>query len=226
MDERTAINALVSDLHWQIDQMPKRGIKDAAGNPYNPTYYKRGLQNAVNRGGRAVADYILGYLNRSPSDGYKKLEDADSLDCACEALIADETKPYAWLFTDEERAAARKRLAPYLAAIETRKRKTAERIERLRAELPDDVDALRSMAENADDDDAALVVAVNLRHLERAPDDVPSFIRLGRAYEALNNDAAALEAYEDAVLRAPQNAIANRRLADLERRLRSTGAGG
>src|SRR4051794_35551410 len=50
MDDRDAIAALISDLHWQIDQLRPRGIKDSAGNPYNPSYYKRGLQEAA-RGG-------------------------------------------------------------------------------------------------------------------------------------------------------------------------------
>src|SRR3954470_1477681 len=95
MDEHDAIEALISDLHWQIDQLPGRGIKDRAGNPYNPTYYKRGLQNAIDRGDLAVVEYVLGYVHGPPSDGYKKLEDADSLDLACEALVEDATKPYA-----------------------------------------------------------------------------------------------------------------------------------
>jgi len=75
MNERDAIAALVSDLHWQIDQLPRRGIKDSAGNPYNPSYYKRGLQNAIERGGLAVAEYVRGYVYKPPSDGYQKLED-------------------------------------------------------------------------------------------------------------------------------------------------------
>jgi hypothetical protein len=44
MDEHEAVGALVSDLHWQIDQMKPRGIKNEAGHPYNPSYYKRGLR--------------------------------------------------------------------------------------------------------------------------------------------------------------------------------------
>src|SRR3954469_1234069 len=107
MDERDAIEALVSDLHWQIDQMPRRGIKNQAGNPYVPSYYTRGLNNAIERGGTAVADYVRGYLTKPPSDGYKKLEVANSLDLACEWLVADGDKPYAFLFSDADRARAR-----------------------------------------------------------------------------------------------------------------------
>ena len=107
MSEREAVNALISDLHWQIDQLIPRGIKDAAGNPYQAPYYRRGLASAVERGGLAVVEYVRGYLYKPPSDGYKKLEDADALDLACESLVQDERKPYAHLFTDEDRAAAR-----------------------------------------------------------------------------------------------------------------------
>lgn len=90
MEDSAAIEALISDLHWQIDQLKPRGIEDRAGNPYNPGYYKRGLDNAMKRGGLAVAEYVRGYLYKPPSDGYKKLEEADSLDLACESLVQDD----------------------------------------------------------------------------------------------------------------------------------------
>ncbi len=136
MDDQDAIAALISDLHWQIDQMGPRGIKDRAGNPYNPSYYKRGLQTAIDKGGLAVADYLRRYLNKPPSEGYRKLEDANSLDLACEALIADPERPYAHLFTDAERGAARKRLEWHLNAIEQRRAERQRRIDKQRSELP------------------------------------------------------------------------------------------
>lgn len=135
MDDREAIAALISDLHWQIDQLRPRGIKNNAGGPYNPSYYKRGLDNAIERGGVAVADYVRRYLYKPPSDGYKKLEEADSLDLACEYLIADESKPYAHLFSETDRATARQRLAPHVAAIEARKAERRARVEAARKRL-------------------------------------------------------------------------------------------
>ena len=104
MNDRDAIAALVSDLQWQIDQLRLQGSKDNAGNPYDPSYYKRGLHNAIDRGGLAVADYIRRYLCKPPSEGHKKLEEADSLDLACEALVVHESEPYAHLFTERDRA--------------------------------------------------------------------------------------------------------------------------
>src|SRR3954447_22924377 len=190
MHDRDAIAALVSDLHWQIDQLKPRGIKDNAGNPYNPSYYKRGLQNSIDRGGVAVADYVRRYLYKPPSDGYKKLEEADSLDLACEALVADETKPYKNLFTAADRSAARARLAPHIKAIQARKAATQARIDARLAELPDDLERLRQRAAEPMNQEEA--IAINTAILKLAPKDVVAFIRLGRAYEAIGSAERAI----------------------------------
>jgi hypothetical protein len=135
MDMHDAVEALISDLYWQIDQMNPRGIKNAEGNPYNPSYYKRGLQEAIDRGDREVIEHVQRFVNKPPSDGYKKLEEADSLDLACEALVADADKPYASLFSETDRSAARNRLAPHQAAIDARKAEQLARIDAARATL-------------------------------------------------------------------------------------------
>lgn len=135
MDMHDAVEALISDLYWQIDQMKPRGIKNAAGNPYNPSYYKRGLQEAIDRADREVIEYVQRFVNKPPSDGYKKLEEADSLDLACEALVADADKPYASLFSETDRSAARNRLAPHQAAIDARKAEQLARIDAARVTL-------------------------------------------------------------------------------------------
>lgn len=135
MNHHDKVHALISDLYWQIDQMKPRGIKDAAGNPYNPSYYKRGLQEAIDKGDSEVVAYVRRFLSKPPSDGYKKLEDADSLDLACEALVADADKPYASLFSDADRRTACERLAPYQAAIDARKVEQRARIDAARAEF-------------------------------------------------------------------------------------------
>ena len=217
MNDREASTELVHDLRWQIDQMGPRGIKNSAGNPYNPSYYKRGLNTAAERGRQAVVEYVRGYLSKPPSDGYKKLEDADSLDLACEALVADADKPYSQLFTDGDRQAARDRLAPHIEAIEARKAASRTRIEARRARLPADVAELRALAGDAVSAEDA--VAISLRILEQTPDDVVALNRLGRAYEALGLRDAAGDAFGRVLAIDPQNAIAKRRLRDLQRRV-------
>jgi tetratricopeptide (TPR) repeat protein len=215
MNDQEAIAALVSDLHWQIDQLGPRDIKNNAGGPYNPSYYKRGLRNAIDQGDLAVAEYVRRSLYKAPSDGYRKLEDADSLDLACEALVADETKPYAHLFTEADRAAARKRLARHIEAIEQRKAATSARIDARRSELPDDIAQLREHAAQTTQPEDA--IAVNMAILRHAPDDSVAMNRLGRAYEAIGSIAQAKQTFQRAVEVNPDNTIAVGRLRDLVR---------
>ena len=215
MNDHDAIAALVSDLHWQIDQLGPRGIKDKAGNPYNPSYYKRGLRNAIDLGDLAVAEYVRRYLFKSAGDRYRKLEHADALDLACEALVADGDKPYAFLFTDADRAVARKRLAPHIEAIEERKAASSARIDVRSSELPDDIEQLRDHAAEATRPEGA--IAVNTAILRQAPDDSVALNRLGRAYEAIGSIAQAKETFQHAVEVDPDNTIAVGRLRDLVR---------
>lgn len=212
-DERAAVAALVSDLHWQIDQLKPRGIKDAAGNPYQASYYKRGLKSAGEEGGSAVVEYVRRYLYKAPSDGFKKLEEKNALDLACEALVADGDKPYAHLFTDEDRAAARKRLGPHLEAIASRKNPIA-RIE----VLPDDLVALRALAE--DDPAPEEAIAVNSKILQLAPGEIVALVRLGRAHLDLHHDAEAKQTFEKVLELEPSNPIARSRLKNLRFRAR------
>ena len=216
MDDREAIAALVSDLHWQIDQFKPRGIKDKAGNPYNPSYYKRGLKNAIASGGLAVAEFVKSYLTKPPSAGYKKLEEADSLDLACEALIADESKPYAHLFTPADREAARARLAPYFKAIEERKAARQARIVARGGDLPDDLSQLGELATKATEPEDS--IAINSAILRHTPNDVVALIRLGRAQEAIGSLDAAEQSFQQALAADPGNPIAVRRLGDIARR--------
>jgi tetratricopeptide (TPR) repeat protein len=210
VDEREAIGALLSDLQWQIEQMGPRGIKNNAGGPYDPAYYKRGLTAASSKGGLAVADYIKKYLSKPPSAGYKKLEEADALDLACEALIADTTKPYAHLFTPEEQAAAQKRLSHHLGAIERRKDARTERIAAMVADLPKDVDELRRRAAAATDPEQA--IAINSAIIELEPGDVVAHNRLGRAYESIGSMEIAVSTFRKVLELDPNNSIATGRL--------------
>jgi tetratricopeptide (TPR) repeat protein len=215
-DQRAAIALLVGDLHWQIDQLARRGIKDSAGNPYNPSYFKRGLQKAIEAGGASVPEYVRRYVYKSPSDGYRRLEDADSLDLACEALVADASKPYAHLFTEADREAARTRLAPHIQAIDARKAASRQRIDARDAELPDDVERLQALAAQSTEPEDA--VAINRAILRRDAYDVVALNRLGRAYEALGSSDQAIEAFRDVLALDPGNEIATRRLQSLEHR--------
>src|SRR4051794_8986971 len=131
----------------------------------------------------AVAEYVRRYLYKPPSDGYRKLEDADSLDLACEALVADPEKPYAHLFSERDRAAARARLARHVAAIEARKAASQARIDARASDLPDNVEELRALAAQPTQLEDA--VAINRAILRLDAYDIVALNRLGRAYDAL-----------------------------------------
>ena len=135
MSDTRAIEALINDLQWQVDQIRSRGIKDNAGKNYNPAHYKRGLAAGVEGGGTEVVAFVQRYLHKPPSDGFKRMAAADALDLSCESLVQDESKPYAHLFTDEDRAAACERLGPHIEAIEARREAYRARITAARARL-------------------------------------------------------------------------------------------
>jgi tetratricopeptide (TPR) repeat protein len=219
VDDAVAIAALISDLNWQIDQIPRRGIKDNAGNLYRPSYYNRGLKNAIDRGGRAVAEYVRGYVYKPPSEGYRKLEEADSLDLASEALVADESKPYAHLFSDADREAALARLAPHMEAIERRKAASRERIAVQRSELPADIAALRELAVMTEAPEAA--IAINEAIVSQVPQDIAALNRMGRAYAAIGATEEARKRFNDVIAIDPNNGVATRRLQELAARERS-----
>jgi tetratricopeptide (TPR) repeat protein len=208
--------ALVIDLRWQIDQMRPRGVKNAAGNPYNPSFYKRSLQTAIDGGGAAVLDFLRRYVRKGPpSDGYRKFEDANSLDLTCEALIADTDKPYAHLFSDAERAAAQARLAHHFEAIDQREAERNRRIETRRSELPEQIEELHRLSATATEDDDA--VAINSAILAVNAKDVVALIRLGRGYVGMGRMEEAKQAFSRVLEIDPGNSIAGRRLRDLER---------
>jgi tetratricopeptide (TPR) repeat protein len=215
IEDKTAIAELTGDLRWQIDQMGPRGIKNGAGNPYVPSYYKRGLRTAIDRGGLAVADYVRSYVSKPPSGGYRKLEEANSLDLACEALVADPAKPYARLFTDDERNAAHARLAPHLEAIQTRNTAREQRISKRRADLPVGIDDLRALAAQSPEPEEA--VAINTAILDQSSGDVVALNRVGRAYETIGLTDQAKAAFGQVLQHDPTNKIAAGRLNELIR---------
>ena len=219
MVDASAISALVSDLYWQIDQLPRRGIKNSAGKPYRPSRYARGLENAIDRGGLSVPEYVRSYLYKPRTDGYRTLEEADSLDLTAEALVADESKPYAYLFTYADREVARARLAPHFAAIERRKAASRERIAVQVSRLPTDIASLRELAITPHDPEAD--IAINEAIVSQAPDDIAALNRLGRAYVTIDAINEAIKRFKKVIAIDPNNGIATRRLGELIARERS-----
>ena len=135
MDDERAIKALITDLHWQIDQLGPRGIKNAAGNPFVPAQFCRRLAEAEAAGGDGVPDLVASVVRRPPSQGFKRLEAAGSLDLAPELLVADADRPYAHLFSDEDRALAGARIGPHAETIAARTAEHRARVDAAREKL-------------------------------------------------------------------------------------------
>ena len=93
-----------------------------------------------------------------------------------------------------------------------------KQIEARRSELPEDAAQLRELAGRTTDPTEE--VAINTSILRLAPDDVVAMNRLGRAYEALGSLEQARQTFSRALAVDPSNAIARRRLADMDRRRR------
>ena len=94
------------------------------------------MRSIAGSGGRRLRETDV---YKAPSDSYAKLEEADSLDLAREALVADVDKPYAHLFTEADRGSGVCAACPAPEAIERRKAATRARIDARRSELPADV---------------------------------------------------------------------------------------
>jgi hypothetical protein len=135
MGDSAAMTELIRDLQWQVTQMRQRGVTTNAGAPFKPAHYSRGLDAAIAAGGEAVVDFVRSYVHKAPTAAFGRLRDADALDLSPEALVFDEQRSYAVLFTDEDREAVRERLAPHAAAVQERLDARRERQAAARARI-------------------------------------------------------------------------------------------
>ena len=89
-----------------FDQAMRQLYLDAKDAGYNATYFLRMLNEL---GGVATARKLVG--SPTPSDGFTKLWEMGRLDLSVEALVLDAR--WKGLFSDQEQAAARRRLTDY-----------------------------------------------------------------------------------------------------------------
>ena len=197
---------------------------DRARRPYRAIRFERKL-DAVAHDPVGLLEYIAGMARRT-SDGLESLVEYDRLDLSVEMLIIDESKVYAPLFTAEDRAAARAKLARQAGEVEELARDRAKqvrdeeaarqaRVAAICSSLPKELGELRELSAQATDPEEA--IAINTSILEQAASDVVALNRLGRAYEALGSIDQARYAFQKALDIDPRNQIAGRRLRELEK---------
>ncbi len=214
--------ALLSDCWALARALPGSGVLDRGRRPYRAIRFERKL-NAVAKDPVGLSDYVRGMARRT-SDGLDLLVEYNRLDLAVETLILDESKVYAPLFTSEDRAAARAKLARQAGALEDLTQRRAKqkrheeaarraRVETIRSGLPKALDRLRELAAQATDLDEA--IAINTSILGQEATDVVALNRLGRAYEAIGWIDEARAAFGEVLEIDPRNQIAGRRLRQL-----------
>jgi tetratricopeptide (TPR) repeat protein len=131
---------------------------------------------------------------------------------------------YAPLFTAEDWAAARVKLARQAGEVEELARDRAKhlrdedaarraRIAMICSSLPKELTQLRELSARAADPEEG--IAINTSILEQAADDVVALNRLGRAYDATGSIDQARYAFQRALDIDPRNQVAGRRLRQL-----------
>jgi tetratricopeptide (TPR) repeat protein len=216
--------ALLNDC-WDLARaLPDSGVLNRARQPYRAIRFERKLDSVTNDP-VGLLEYVRGMARRT-SDGLDSLVEYDRLDLSVERLIIDESKIYAPLFTPDDRAAAKAKLARQAGEVEDLARSRAQRVrdkeaaveERIRAmrlKMPDDVDHLRTLASEAVDCEE--IIAINTLILDQIPTDVVALNRLGRAYQEIGLAGQARQAFQRVLQIDPSNRIATTRLSKLRR---------
>jgi hypothetical protein len=101
--------ALLRDCRHLIDQLPDSGVLNSGGKPYRALRVERKLAD-LGSDPVGLLEYVRGMASRW-SEGLDALVLYNRLDLALETLILDESKIYAPLFTNLDRAAARDKFA-------------------------------------------------------------------------------------------------------------------
>lgn len=101
---------LLDDLHDVYARTVDADIPRADGQPYRPTRFLQGLRRAAE-----AADPVpfVTRVCRKQTPGFDVILEAGRRDLTLEALVADESKPYHDLFSDETRRLARERLGRF-----------------------------------------------------------------------------------------------------------------
>jgi tetratricopeptide (TPR) repeat protein len=216
--------ALLSDC-WDLARaLPTSGVLDRGRRPYRAIRFERKL-DAVAQDPVGLLEYVRGMASRT-SEGLESLVEYNRLDLSVEMLIIDESKVYAPLFTEEDRTAARTKLARQAGQVEDLARDRARqvrdeesarqaRIAMIGSSLPKELAQLRKLSAQATDPEEA--IAINTSILELAVTDVVALNRLARACEAIGMIDQARRAFAKALEIDPHNQIASRRLRQLEK---------
>ena len=123
--------ALLYDLTEQLAALPTSGATNAGRKPYRALRTERAVK-AREDDPAALLAYVAKIAFQATSEALSALVEVNRLDLSIEFLVADETKIYAPLFSDDARAAARAKLGNWQEQVGERARAKSE------AELAED----------------------------------------------------------------------------------------
>jgi hypothetical protein len=104
-----AHKALLARLRQIIEETPESGALNAAEQPYHPSRFEGAVERRSGDGAKLV-EYMREKVYEAPTDGYDALIAAGRPDLTAEAVVANAEAPWASLFTEADRIAARSRL--------------------------------------------------------------------------------------------------------------------
>jgi hypothetical protein len=137
--------ALLSDVVERLAALPTSGALNAGGKPYRAQRTERAVEARAGEPVELLA-YILKLAFQKTSETLTALVKADRLDLSIEALVVDESRVYAPLFSAEARAAAQAKLVGW-----------QDQVDVLARERTDDEDA----------GDQRILTVVNRRRAEK-----------------------------------------------------------
>jgi hypothetical protein len=110
-----AQKALLARLREFVEETPKSGALNAAGQPLHITRFSQAIERRA-EDGPALVGYVRSKVHEPATDGYDALIKAGHPELTAEAVVADADGPWASEFTDDDRVAARARLGAMLEA--------------------------------------------------------------------------------------------------------------
>lgn len=110
-----AQKALLARLRDLVEETPRSGALNAAGQPLYINRFSQAIENRA-EDGRALVEYVRSKVREPATDSYNALIRAGRPDLTAEALAANADAPWASEFTDVDRDAARARLGAMLEA--------------------------------------------------------------------------------------------------------------
>ena len=110
-----AQKALLARLRELVEETPKSGALNAAGQPLYITRFSQAVE-ARAEDGQALVEYVRSKVHEPATDSYNALIKAGRADLTAEAVAADAHAAWATEFTDDDRAVARARLGAMLEA--------------------------------------------------------------------------------------------------------------